>query len=65
VGLHCFIVQLRSLEDGSPMPGVNIGDCGPKMGRDGIDNGWIQFDHVRIPREDMLMKWAKVTDEVP
>jgi len=47
------------------MPGVNIGDCGPKMGRDGIDNGWIQFDHVRIPREDMLMKWAKVTDEVP
>lgn len=32
------------------MPGVNIGDIGKKMGRDGIDNGYIQFTYVRVPR---------------
>ena len=41
-------------------PGIVIGDCGPKMGRHGIDNGWIQFTHVRIPRSHMLMKHTKV-----
>jgi acyl-CoA oxidase len=24
------------------LPGINIGDIGKKMGRDGIDNGYIQ-----------------------
>jgi acyl-CoA oxidase len=24
------------------MPGITIGDIGKKMGRDGIDNGYIQ-----------------------
>jgi acyl-CoA oxidase len=45
------------------LPGVTIGDIGAKMGRQGLDNGWLQFTHVRIPRENMLMKWAKVSPE--
>ncbi len=28
-------------------------------GRNGTDNGWIQFTHVRIPRSHMLMKYTK------
>jgi len=59
-GVHIFIVQLRRLDDHTLMPGINIGDCGKKMGRNGLDNGWIQFTNVRIPRENMLMKYAKV-----
>ncbi len=46
------------------LSGVLIGDCGKKMGRDGIDNGWMQFNNVHIPRTEMLMKWAKVSREV-
>jgi hypothetical protein len=46
-GVHTFVVQLRSLEDHSVLPGIRLGDCGAKMGRNGLDNGWIQFDHVR------------------
>lgn len=38
--------------------GVNIGDLGAKMGLNGIDNGWIQFDHVRIPHAHMLSRYA-------
>jgi acyl-CoA oxidase len=37
---------------------VNIGDLGAKMGLNGIDNGWIQFDHVRIPHAHMLSRYA-------
>ncbi len=29
--------------------------------QDAIDNGWIQFDHVRVPRGYMLSKWARVS----
>lgn len=62
-GVQNFIVQLRSTRDHSLMPGVAVGDIGKKMGRDGIDNGWIQFTDVRIPRTWMLQKFCKVSSE--
>ncbi|KAF9970349.1 fatty-acyl coenzyme A oxidase [Actinomortierella ambigua] len=60
-GVKSFVVQLRDPKTYTLMPGVNIGDIGKKMGRDGIDNGWIQFTNVRIPRTNMLMKHTKVS----
>ncbi|KAK2157610.1 hypothetical protein LSH36_188g07009 [Paralvinella palmiformis] len=59
-GMHPFMVQLRSHETHEPLPGITIGDIGPKFGFDTIDNGFVQFDHFRIPREDMLMKYSQV-----
>lgn len=59
-GVKTFIVPLRDVNH-NLMPGVTIGDIGAKMGRDGIDNGWIQFSHVKIPRYFMLQKYCKVT----
>ena len=61
VGVHTFIVQLRSLDDHSILPGIRIGDCGHKMGRNGLDNGYIQFTHVRVTRDALLSKYCKVT----
>ncbi|KAI8073343.1 acyl-CoA dehydrogenase/oxidase C-terminal [Gongronella butleri] len=60
-GTKCFVVPLRDPATYNLLPGVNIGDIGKKMGRDGIDNGWIQFTHVRIPRGYMLQKHTKVS----
>ncbi|KAI8347323.1 acyl-CoA dehydrogenase/oxidase C-terminal [Blakeslea trispora] len=60
-GTKCFIVQLRDPKTYHLLPGINIGDLGKKMGRDGIDNGWIQFTNVRIPRNHMLQKHTKVS----
>lgn len=60
-GTKCFIVPLRDPKTYNTLPGINIGDLGKKMGRDGIDNGYIQFTNVRIPRAYMLMKHAKVS----
>lgn len=60
-GVQTFVVQLRDLETHEPLPGVHIGDLGKKMGLQGVDNGWIQFDHVRVPRAHMLRRFASVS----
>jgi uncharacterized protein len=39
-----------------------VGDIGPKFGFDEVDNGYLKLENVRIPREHMLMKYAKVSD---
>lgn len=61
-GVKTFVVPLRDA-DHNLMPGISIGDIGAKMGRDGIDNGWIQFSNVRIPRFFMLQKYCKVSSD--
>jgi acyl-CoA oxidase len=43
-----------------PLPGVQCGDMGPKLGWNSKNNGWASFDNVRIPRENMMMKYTKV-----
>ncbi|XP_068413931.1 peroxisomal acyl-coenzyme A oxidase 2 [Eschrichtius robustus] len=59
-GMHAFIVPIRSLKDHSPLPGITVGDIGPKMDFDHSDNGFLQLDHVRVPRENMLSRFAQV-----
>ncbi|KAF0959518.1 acyl-CoA dehydrogenase family protein [Rhodococcus sp. T7] len=58
-GVHCFVVPIRD-EDGNDLPGVHTSDCGYKGGLPGVDNGRITFDQVRIPRENLLNKYADV-----
>ncbi|MCO5569524.1 hypothetical protein L7F22_023238 [Adiantum nelumboides] len=65
-GVHAFIVQVRSLEDHHPLPGVIVGDIGVKFGNGGyntMDNGFLRFNNVHIPRDHMLMRLAIVTKE--
>src|SRR3954469_10379562 len=58
-GVHCFVVPIRD-EEGNDLPGVTTSDCHYKGGLPGVDNGRIQFDHVRVPRENLLNKYADV-----
>ncbi|XP_061628328.1 peroxisomal acyl-coenzyme A oxidase 1 isoform X1 [Phyllopteryx taeniolatus] len=59
-GLHAFIVPIRDMDTHKPLPGIVVGDIGPKFGFNEVDNGFLKLDHVRIPRENMLMKYAKL-----
>ncbi|RJS92384.1 acyl-CoA oxidase [Salinisphaera sp. Q1T1-3] len=61
-GVHAFVVPIRDAA-GRPMPGVRIEDCGPKMGLNGVDNGRLYFDHVRIPRENLLDRYGQVAPD--
>lgn len=45
------------------MPGIEAGDMGPKMGYNSKNNGWCTFKNVRIPRENMPMKYVSVDKE--
>ncbi|VDP21223.1 unnamed protein product [Heligmosomoides polygyrus] len=60
-GPHNFVVPLRDAETHMPLPGVTIGDIGPKMAYNGVDNGFLGFEQFRIPRMNMLMKHVKVS----
>lgn len=50
------------MTDHKLLPGVLAGDIGPKAygGFGSVDNGYLQLDHVRIPRKNMLQRFAKV-----
>jgi acyl-CoA oxidase len=61
-GVHAFLVPIRG-ENGDPLPGVTIEDNGLKMGLNGVDNGRIWFDRVRVPRAEMLNRFANVTGD--
>lgn len=54
------MVQLRDERTHEPLAGVVIGEIGPKMGLKAADNGFLQLNDVRIPRNQMLMKNAQV-----
>jgi acyl-CoA oxidase len=61
-GVHCLVVPIRD-EDGNDLPGVSTSDCHYKGGLPGVDNGRIMFDHVRVPRENLLNKYADVAPD--
>lgn len=44
------------------MPGVEIGDCGTKIGFDYIDNGWLALNHYRVPKSALLNKLGDVDE---
>ncbi|KAI5632449.1 acyl-CoA oxidase domain-containing protein [Phthorimaea operculella] len=62
-GVHSFIVQLRDEETHMPIPGLKIGDIGAKLGLNAVNNGFLGFDNVKIPRNCMLMKHAQVLED--
>ncbi|MFH8251612.1 acyl-CoA dehydrogenase [Microbacterium sp. B2969] len=58
-GVHCFFVPLRD-DEGEFLPGIGGEDDGVKGGLNGIDNGRLHFDHVRVPRTNLLNRYGDV-----
>jgi acyl-CoA oxidase len=61
-GVHAFYVPLRDA-DGAFLPGVGGEDDGVKGGLNGIDNGRLWFDHVRVPRTNLLNRYGDVAED--
>lgn len=60
-GVHAFLLTIRD-EQGRLLPGVHAADAGRKRGLNGVDNGKLWFDRVRVPRTAMLDRFARVTE---
>jgi len=61
-GVHVFLVPIRD-QRGRPCPSVRIEDCGDKGGLNGVDNGRLWFDQVRVPRDALLDRFGAVAPD--
>ena len=62
-GVQPFIVQIRDRDTHEPLPGVEVGDIGAKLGYNSIDNGYLLFKNFNVPRSAMLCRFAEITKE--
>lgn len=61
-GVHAFLVPIRN-KKGETLPGVHIEDSGHKVGLNGVDNGRLWFNRVRVPRTELLNHFADVEED--
>lgn len=60
-GVHAILVNIRDKE-GNIAKGVTIEDCDYKLGLNGVDNGRIWFDQVRVPRFNLLNRYGNIDE---
>ena len=61
-GVHAVLVTIRDAK-GRTLPGIRIEDRGLKLGLNGVDNGRIWFDSVRVPVDNLLDRFASVDEQ--
>lgn len=61
-GIHAFLVPIRDAA-GELLEGVRAGDSGHKMGLNGVDNGRLWFDTVKVPESALLGRFAAMTED--
>ena len=56
-------MPVRDTESFEPLPGVEVGDCGYKLGHNSFDNGYLKFTQFRVPRDALLQRFVTITKE--
>lgn len=59
-GVHAIVVPLRDRATHQTLPGVEIRDCGYKVGLNGVDNGALRFSYVSVPRANLLDRYGSL-----
>ncbi|KAI9708723.1 MAG: hypothetical protein M1820_003678 [Bogoriella megaspora] len=62
-GPHPFVVQIRDRKTHQPLTGIAVGDIGPKYGYTSMDNGYMLFNHFRVPHSAMLARYSRVNPD--
>lgn len=57
------MVQIRNMETHEPLPGIEVGDIGAKLGYNSIDNGYLMFNNVKVPRSALLCRFSEITKD--
>jgi acyl-CoA oxidase len=61
-GVHAVLVPLRN-DKHEVYPGITIKDNGYKLGLNGVDNGRIWFNQVRVPRTNLLNRFGNIDSD--
>jgi len=59
-GPHAFVMDFR--QEGSVVDGIHLEDMGRKTTGNDLDNAWIHFNNVELPKDAMLNRYADVVD---
>ena len=62
IGIQTFVVEIRNSKLQN-LEGVEAGDIGPKLGFYQVDNGYLLMKNVKVPLENMLMKYIQVKED--
>lgn len=60
LGPHPFVVQIRDMKSHEPLENICIGDIGPKFGYNTMDNGYLLFNHVKVPHIAMMARFSSI-----
>jgi acyl-CoA oxidase len=60
-GVHAVLVPIRD-EQRRVLEGVTVVDDDEKMGLNGVDNGQLAFDSVRVPRDNLLDRFGTIDE---
>mmetsp|Transcript_10782 Transcript_10782/g.18481 ORF Transcript_10782/g.18481 Transcript_10782/m.18481 type:complete len:472 (+) Transcript_10782:143-1558(+) len=59
-GPHAFFIDFR--RNGEVVPGVMLGDMGKKTVGNDLDNAWIMFHNVKVPKSALLNRYSDIID---
>ena len=59
-GPHAFVMDFRN--NGDLVPGITTEDMGKKTTGNDLDNAWIHFDNVELPKSAMLSRYAEIDE---
>ena len=59
-GPHGFLMDFR--RNGKVTEGVVLGDMGLKTTGNDLDNAWIEFQNVRLPKSCLLSRYCEIRD---
>jgi len=64
-GPHAFLIDFRVTKNGQKelVPGVSLADMGRKTVANDLDNAWIKFDGVRVPKTALLDRFSGVDEK--
>ena len=62
-GVQPFVVPVRSQENHLPLPGIEVGEIGNKLGYQSVDNGYLRFTNFRVARFALLAKFISVSQD--
>lgn len=63
IGVLPFIMYIRCPETHKPLPGIEVGDIGPKLGYFPKENGFLAFTNFRVPFDSLLARFFHVDNK--